>query len=124
MQFQTLKRDVTQANFETVRRDSEHYFEGVILRDRMGPVWGMLETHLGAPVWPSPAMLSQRVVKVISAFGGIQEGQSLYFSSHTDIHFFAMIWPWGDGLRATLKMGQVRTPRRDALDRPEGLCGE
>ena len=110
MQFEALKGDVKGTDFEVVRNDSGDYFEGVILRDRMGPVRAKLEKHLGAPVRPSPAMLSERVQEVISVFGGIREGQTLYFSSQTNRYVFAMIWPWGDGLRATLRMGQVATP--------------
>jgi hypothetical protein len=46
------------------------------------------------------------VQKVIDDFGGIMAGQTLYFTKQADGVIFAMLWPWQDGIRITLKAGK------------------
>jgi hypothetical protein len=44
--------------------------------------------------------------EVINGFGGIMPGQTLYFRSEGSESIFAMLWPWQDGIRTTVKIIQ------------------
>ena len=40
-------------------------------------------------------------------YGGIQVGQVLYYRGSEGISQLAMIWPWQDGVRLTVKIIQI-----------------
>jgi len=111
MQFDQLRTEVKGIDFDAVRRDDDHYFEGVIVRDGLAGLAVRLERYLGHPIWPSQSMLSEPVREIISPYGGIREGQELYLLSEENASVFAMLWPWGDGVHITLRLGIIPTPR-------------
>jgi hypothetical protein len=44
--------------------------------------------------------------ETVKAFGGIMPGQTLYFKNEGNDTIFAMLWPWQDGIRTTVKIIQ------------------
>jgi len=59
---------------------------------------------LGLPAYPSNDRLSPQIEKTIKEFGGVMSGQTLYFWSQGKDTVFAMLWPWEDGYRTTVKI--------------------
>jgi hypothetical protein len=110
MPFDQLRTEVKGIDFDAIRRDEDHYFEGVIVRDRLAGLTLRLERYLGHPVWPSKSMLSEQVRELLSPYGGIREGQGLYLFNEENCSVFAMLWPWGDGVHITLRLGIISRP--------------
>ena len=44
--------------------------------------------------------------ETVNNFGGIMPGQTLYFKGEGVDSIFAMLWPWQDGVRTTVKIIQ------------------
>lgn len=107
MEFDKLKTDIKNADLDTIRTDEEDYFEVVIKKNNLEAISRILESMLGQPAWPSSNKLSKEVSKLIRDFGGIRNGQMLYFLKDGDISVFAMLWPWQDGERVTLKIAKA-----------------
>lgn len=104
MQFDDLKNEVKGISIGDLRKDSQSYFEAVIAKEELAKLLTKLEKFLGLPVWPSKTKLSTAIQNAIEEFGGIRPGQTLYFSHLDSTTVFAMLWPWGDGTRITLKI--------------------
>lgn len=110
MQFEELKKEIRDFGIKTVRTDENNYFEAVVTKDRLGELSQKLESEFGRPVWPSPDKLSDKAFEIVENFGGIREGQTLYFFQEKGFYIFAMLWPWSDGVNITLKGPNRRIP--------------
>jgi hypothetical protein len=108
MEFDKMKAEVRKAEPETTRMDNENYFEAVIGKARLEEMVRALEGIFGAPAWPSRKKLSKDTEKIIKNAGGLRKGQTLYFSNNgSGCSAFAMLWPWQDGERVTIKMSKI-----------------
>ena len=76
----------------------------MVVKDELDKLTVRLEKFFGAPVFPSQNRLNLQIRQVIDGFGGIMPGQKLYFWNQGREIVFAMLWPWKDGLRTTLKI--------------------
>jgi len=116
MKFEEVKKALGKVVFETVRSDSDSYFEAVVVKKELGSLMGVLEDNFGSPVGPSTKEAAFSVVDVIARYGGIRGGQTLYARNEHGVVFFVMLWPWSDQQRVTVKAGQgaagVGTARR------------
>jgi hypothetical protein len=106
MEFNEIKDNVKLLDFEALRTDCDNYFEGVIVKDELQKLNERLKQFFGDPAWPSKSRLSFNMQEVINGFGGIMPGQTLYFRSEGSESIFAMLWPWQDGIRTTVKIIQ------------------
>ena len=106
MQFNEIKKEMAEVNFETRRLDSNDYFEAVIVKDEFLKLTEKLEKFFGPPVWPSKNKLSTQIEEAINEFGGVRSDQTLYFWSQESDTIFAMLWPWADGSHITLKLAK------------------
>lgn len=114
MQFSELKKDVENVHFLELRTDTENYFEAVISNDELKNLTEKLRNFFGPPLigQSQKRALSSNVQETIKDFGGISEGQTLYFCNQDNLVSFAMLWPWSDGRRTTIKMNhQSSKPR-------------
>jgi hypothetical protein len=102
MQFQELKTTVKDIGVETSRHEDDNYLEVVIVKDKLTELIVRLDRVFGS----AQERPSSRAKDVIKGFGGIIEGQILYFLHEGDSFIFAMLWPWQDGEHITLKMGR------------------
>ena len=108
MEFDKIKAEVKNVELETTRMDNENYFEAVISHARLEGVVRVLEGIFEAPAWPSDKKLSKDTEKLIKSIGGLRKGQTLYFlNNKSECSAFAMLWPWQDGERITIKMGKI-----------------
>ncbi len=108
MEFDKIKAEVKKMEPDTTRMDSENYFEAVIGHARLEGVVRVLEGIFGAPVWPSDKKLSKDMQTLIKSVGGLRKGQTLYFlNNRNECSAFAMLWPWQNGERITIKMSKI-----------------
>ncbi len=108
MEFDSIKAEIKKTEPETMRMDSDNYFEAVIGRARLEGMARVLEGIFGAPVWPSDKKLSKDTEKLIKNVGGLRKGQTLYvLNDGSEASVFAMLWPWQDGERITIKMSKI-----------------
>ncbi len=106
MQFYELIKEIKEVVFDTLRADRGDYFEAVILKDGLPELSFRLERLFGLPLWPPKNKLSAKVKNAIKDFGGIMQGQTLYFYEQNSCIIFAMLWPWQDNRHITLKIAQ------------------
>jgi hypothetical protein len=103
----SIKKELAGVVFEESRADNPDYFEAVVVRDELTKLTAVLERVFGLPVSVSRKPLPSGVENKLKAFGGIRSGQALYLFDEGQDPVFAMLWPWQDGWRTTLKIIQV-----------------
>lgn len=104
MEFDAVRQDLKSLSFETLRTDCDNFFEGVIIRDQLDKLNLQLKNLLGEPVYPSKNRLAFKVKETVDCLGGIMPGQTLYYKNLGEDGIFAMLWPWKDGQRTTVKI--------------------
>jgi len=102
--FQEIKDKVKEVRFDALRLDEGNILEVVVVKENLAKLIERLESFFGIPVFPSKNKLSAKVSQIIGDFGGIMPGQTLYYSDGGESIIFAMLWPWQDGIHATLKI--------------------
>jgi hypothetical protein len=106
MQFDEIRKELEGVVFDNLRIDDHNYFEAVIVKNELAKLTASLQRLFGSPVQPSDKRLSLQIQEMIKEFGGIRPDQSLYFWNEGKDAIFAMLWPWQDGLRITVKIIQ------------------
>lgn len=106
MDFSELRKNMKKLNFESLRTDCDNFFEAVIFKQEMDRLSLQLKNLLGEPVYPSKNRLAFKVQETVDGFGGIMPGQTLYYKNLGKDSIFAMLWPWKDGQRTTIKIIQ------------------
>ncbi|MDO8662892.1 MAG: hypothetical protein Q7K98_06715 [Candidatus Omnitrophota bacterium] len=104
MEFSEIREEVKKLGFELLRTDTKDYFEAVIIKEELAKLEERLKKFFGEPAWPAKDELSSEIQKKINSFGGIMPGQTLYCKKDGRDSIFAMLWPWQDGLRTTVKI--------------------
>lgn len=104
MDFSELKKQVQGISFGEIRVDADNCFEAVTTTKDMGTLTSLIEQFLGPPVFPSLTPLSSAMQTAIQNYGGISNGQTLYYLCQGNSAVFAMFWPWGDKFHVTLKL--------------------
>ena len=106
MDFDAIRKEMKSLSFDVLRTDCDNFFEGVLIKDELKKLNAGLKNFLGEPVYPSKGRLSPLMQEAVAGFGGITPGQTLYYRHLGNDTIFAMLWPWQDGLRTTLKIIQ------------------
>ncbi len=106
MDFSAIKKDIKSLSFDSLRTDCDNLFEGVVVKKELEKLNARLKNFLGEPVYPSQNRLTQEVQETIGGFGGIKPGQTLYYKNSGNNRILAMLWPWQDGERTTVKIIQ------------------
>ncbi len=106
MDFSAIKKDIKGLNFDALRTDCDNFFEGVVVKKELEKLNARLKSFLGEPVYPSQSRLTHEVQETIDGFGGIKPGQTLYYKNSGNNRILAMLWPWQDGERTTVKIIQ------------------
>lgn len=106
MDFNLIRKDVRSLKFDALRTDCDNFFEGVIMKEEIAKLNTQLKNFFGEPIYPSNARLSFKAEQTVNGFGGLMPGQTLYYKSDEDKSVFAMLWPWKDGVRTTVKIVQ------------------
>ncbi len=110
MNFSDLKGEVKKISFDAVRADKKDYFEAVVAKGKLSALLEVLDKAFGPPAWPSKKGLSGEIKATIDDFGGIENGQTLYYQGEGRRSAFAMLWPWQNGEQITLKLASAQEP--------------
>lgn len=106
MDFSAIRKNIRALSFDSLRTDCDNFFEGVVISAELEKLNIQLKSFLGEPVYPSKSRLPYKVQETVDGFGGIMPGQTLYYKNSGSDSIFAMLWPWQDGARTTLKIIQ------------------
>jgi hypothetical protein len=106
MDFSAIRKDMKLFSFEALRTDCDNFFEGVIIQEELDKLNKQLKSLLGDPIYPSKNRLTRKVQTTIDSYGGIMAGQTLYYKDLGTDGILAMLWPWKDGQRTTVKIIQ------------------
>jgi len=106
MEFNRIRQDMKMFSFETLRTDCDNFFEGVVIQQELEKLSGQLKNLLGEPVYPSKSKLAHKIRQRVDGLGGLMPGQTLYYKDLGADSILAMLWPWKDGQRTTVKIIQ------------------
>jgi len=101
MEFDRIKTDIKNVGFDMARIDKDDYLEIVIRKVSLEGLLRVLEGIFG----PSKNRVSKEMETLIKDYGGLRKGQTLFFLNNNGAYLFAMIWPWSDDERITIKVG-------------------
>ena len=108
MNFKDLTRDLKGVPFDEQRKESEGYFEFVLASKDLLKLYPVLEKYFGVPFKPAGVAPSAAAQDRAKKYGGIQKQQTLYYLERAGLSSCAMVWPWNDSSRATVKVAQGR----------------
>ena len=104
MQLQKISDRLLKLTIDETRSATDSYVELVLLNQEM-PVWHqLLHECLGPPAKDAYVEPSAEIQALVDRHGGIRAEQTLFKQDSDDGHVMAMLWPWGDQTRTTLKM--------------------
>ena len=103
-----MKEDVRGVRFDEVRTENEDYFEAVLLKKDLEGLLARLDKAFESPhgAGNRRTLLSKEAGRAIEDLGGMRGGQTLYVWQEGSRPILAMLWPWQDGQRVTLKIAQ------------------
>ena len=106
MSFEWLVQRLESIPCDERRKQYRGYFEFVLSGGRLPQLYPILEEYFGVPFKPAGVKPTREVENCARSYGGILKQQTLYFCKHKEWSNCAMIWPWSDGSRATVKVAQ------------------
>ena len=110
MNFSELTAGIKRQPVKQTRSDDEDYLEVVVEVTSLDKFRPVLESFLGASLKPAGVSPDpKKVPPLIDTLGGVQSNQTLYYRKEAGVESYAMIWPWGNGQLATLRIGQVKS---------------
>ena len=80
------------------------YYEIVFYAKDVGEWKNLLESIFGVAIKPAGAELSKEDAELIQKYGGVRDSQVLYKKKTGNTTVIAMLWPWQDKVRITLKI--------------------
>ena len=110
MNFGDLTRELKGVPFDEQRKEYEGYFEFVLSSKHLINLYPILEKYFGTPFKPAGVAPSHKAQDYAKNYGGIQKQQTLYYFERAGLSNCAMVWPWNDSSRATVKVAQGRIP--------------
>jgi hypothetical protein len=99
-------RRARQIQHEQTRRESEDYLEMVMFSGSWNEILSLFDGYFGSALKAAGEEADETVEAVANRFGGITKEQVLYHTSRDNAEHVAMIWPWSDGKRMTVKILQ------------------
>lgn len=105
-QFEGVVAQLRQLPREEIRKDGPGYVEFVMGVKDLRQLYPLLEDFFGPPFKPAGVVPSKEAQKRTVPYGGIEQQQVLYYKEEGGVSSCAMIWPWRDDVRATVKMAQ------------------
>lgn len=88
---------------------ADNYYE-IVFYTKDTDQWVKLLTELFGPIAkPVGVLPSEEDSKLTQKYGGIRENQTLFKKQVGDTTIAAMLWPWQDEVRTTLKVAFITT---------------
>ena len=89
---------------EEKRADRPEYLELVFSRDGLSPAVAVLDGYFGEPFKKAGERPNSAGIAFTANHSGIQTQQTWYADDTAGDLVLAMIWPWGSGMAATVKL--------------------
>ena len=107
MSFQDLVTEIQFLKPVENRAQKADYLEVVVERDHLEPLSKVLTAYFGAPLKPEGQSPSGKASELAKPYGGIRQDQTMYCRQTPQHNEFALLWPWGNGVRVTAKIIQA-----------------
>ena len=104
MSFPELIERLKALPVDEKRKESNGYLELVLSARHLNHLYPILEQYFGVPFKPPGIEPTSQAESYARRYGGIRKHQTLYFIQNNGTASCAMIWPWSDGSRSTLKV--------------------
>ncbi len=101
-----VMRKAKRIEHEQTRRESEDYLEMVMFLRSMRDIAQLLDDYFGPALKESGEEVEEEAEKLANRYGGIARDQILYHTQRDNARQLAMLWPWSDGKRITVKIIQ------------------
>jgi len=119
MNLEELVLDLTQVPLDETRKRTGDYFEVVVTVDSLDSIEYTLRKYFGAPKKAEGKWPDREAKYLTQEHGGIRGAQTLYYTADKNDAYLAMIWPWSDGMLATVKI--VKTVPKPPLPPQKSL---
>ena len=106
MTFDELVQKLQRIPADEQRKKMDGYLEFVLSSRHLIHLYPALEEYFGPPFKPPGVSPTKEAEDHARTYGGILKHQTLYFFKRDGLANCAMIWPWGDGSRVTVKVAQ------------------
>lgn len=104
MNSEVLKEEINKFILKEVRGSSAQTFEFIISANYLDDLHKTLEGFFGPPLKPSERKPTRQEKNQADPYGGIRIGQTLFYRAEGNAFSIALIWPWGNGESATVKI--------------------
>ncbi len=101
-----VMRKAKKIEHEQTRRESEDYLEMVMFMQSMKDIGQLFEDYFGPALKQSGQEPQEEAERLTNRYGGIAQDQVLYHTTRDSARQLAMVWPWADGKRMTVKIIQ------------------
>ncbi|MFH0985139.1 MAG: hypothetical protein V1882_06340 [Candidatus Omnitrophota bacterium] len=109
MKFQDFLTEMQTLKVEESRAHSEDYFEAVVSKEGLASLHKVLTDYFGPPLKPEGQFPCGKANQHAKPYGGIRKEQTMYFRQDADYAEYAFLWPWGNGVRVTIKVIQSKS---------------
>jgi len=96
---------------DELRKESDGYLEFVLETQNLPQVYPLFDDYFGPPFKPPGVAPSGEAKSRTAGYGGIEKHQTLYYLEDQGMSHCAMIWPWQDKTRVTIKVAQGKILR-------------
>jgi len=110
MTFKDFLDQIRTLRVEELRTQTVEYFEAVIFTAGLDPWNKILTGYFGPPIKPEGSSPSGEADRHAKPYGGIRKDQTMYFRQEGDHSECALLWPWGNGTRVTIKISRSQCP--------------
>lgn len=104
MEYPDLLGQIKKLKLTEVRQDSADFFEFVVETKGLEALEAGLKEFFGAVFNPGKQKLPRQAEQCVEEFGGVRDNQTLYYAERNGHSHYAMIWPWGNQVSATVKL--------------------
>ena len=104
--FDEVMRKAKRISHEETRRESEDYLEMVMFRHSLKEIESLFQGYFGSALKNAGQEAPDEAEHVAGRYGGIDRDQILYHAMRDSMRQVAMVWPWADGKRMTVKIIQ------------------
>ena len=104
MTFDDLLIKLKEITHEELRQHEENYLELVFAKTDLGTVTSELNAYFGGPLKPEGEKPSKEAAQYSAPYGGILQGQTMYYHVKDQGAEAALLWPWGSGMSVTVKV--------------------
>ena len=104
MNIVDMLESIKQIPILQLQEKEGNFFGAVLKNSELKGIQEILRTFFGQPLKPKDVLVSQDVTDLSCQYGGIRANQTLYYRKEGNNVTLAMIWPWDDNQRFTLKI--------------------